>query len=79
MLKRDERELRTILADLQRSQAFLMSDRILVCTRLSAATTTLDLTNSQGDICCAISKEIGSDLVLLPRAIDRLERLLGNP
>lgn len=76
MLKRDRSELRRILDNLERAQAYLREERTLVCTRKSAATTTLDFTNPRGEICVAIDTEIGSPLAMLHTGIRDLRSML---
>lgn len=76
MLKREERALRQVLADLEQAQSYLLSERVLVCIRQSYATTTLHFTNKQGEICYSVNKEIGSDLARLHHAIGNLRRFL---
>ena len=78
MLKRELRELENVLGNLKAAQSFLMSERILVCSRRRAATTTLDFTNAQGDVCCEINKAYGSKLAQLHRGIRQLEHLLAD-
>ena len=79
MLKREERKLESALHNLERGYDYLMNDRILVCRRESFASTTLHFTNKQGDICYAITKEIGCDLVHLRTAIRQLRELVYPP
>jgi len=76
MLKREERALQQAIANLERAQKYLLSERVLVCIRQSYASTTLHFTNAQGEICYSIDKHIGSDLTGLHQAINDLRRLL---
>ncbi len=76
--KKDRALIERALSYVERGRAFLMSDRTLLCRRRSAATTTLDLTNAQGDICYAIDKEIGSDLAMLHTGIAMLRKALDE-
>ncbi len=80
LLARDRRTLTRTLDQLKRAQTFLLKSGILVCATKDRATTTLDFTNPQGQICTSIDKQIGSELALLHTAISELERSLhGSP
>ena len=74
--KKDRRLLEGILQQLERGQAYLRKPDTLVCVRRSVKTTTLDLTNDQGEICAEVNKEIGSELALLHTGIERLRKVL---
>ena len=78
--KKDRQLLESALVCLKRGQAYLRSDRTLLCIRQAHKTTTLHFSNDQGEICYAVDKEIGSELTLLHIGIERLEKLLaGEP
>ena len=82
------RDLSATLAQLERVQAFIASDRIAVCVVDKVATTTLhhtrayvpgvDRTPDDARPLCRIAKDIGSELCLLPDAIRNLKRILES-
>jgi hypothetical protein len=78
MLKREERKLRLALSNLESARDFLLSERIMVCTKQTFASTTLHYVNGQGDICYEIDKEIGSLLVGFYRGISVLREMIGE-
>lgn len=74
-----------VLVNLERIQAFIASDRIAVCNIHAQATTTLHYTRAfvegidrPGDArpLTVMAKDIGSELCLLPDAIQSLKQML---
>ena len=76
LLKRDRARLISILNELERGQRYIREDGTLVCMRKNFKSTTLDFTNDQGEICCSVNKEIGSELALLHSGISELRAVL---
>jgi hypothetical protein len=73
---KDRVRLEKALMDLIKAQDFLMQKDILVCRVKDMATTTLDYTNAQGQVCTSVDKEIGIDLCFLHSAVAKLFQAL---
>lgn len=76
MLKREQRRLERLYQHLLSAQKYILEERILVCVRARAATTTLHFTNPQGEICYSVDKEYGSPLAELHTAVSDLKAML---
>ena len=75
--KKDRSTLLSILSQMQAAQAYVRNPRVLVCSRKSVATTTLDLSSPDGrTVCTPVDVEIGSDLAQLHAAVGRLSAIL---
>jgi len=64
---------------LKRGVRYLLSERIAIARRGGPATTTLHYTRGDGAVLYEVEKQIGSELCLLFRAQQELERLLRPP
>jgi hypothetical protein len=78
LLKRDRASLETVRGQLERAAAFMADERTVLCRRKRMATTTLDFTNQQGEICCQIDSGIGSEFALFWSALHNLKSLLAK-
>jgi len=86
--KSQRADIAAALDNLRRAQAFIASDRIVICSRDKVATTSLHFTRAyvpgldrdpdDALPLTAMAKDIGSSLCLIPSAIRRLERMLGD-
>jgi hypothetical protein len=80
LLRRDRKQLESVLENLERVQRFILSDRFCYVMPKSMATTTTDLSDSQGRaFTCPLEKNVGTELCYLYTATGRLKRLLGDP
>jgi hypothetical protein len=76
---KDRKILESVLYNLERAQQYLLKDRTLVCSRKNGpATTTLDFTNQQGEVCVAVNKEYGSELAMFHTGISMLQKALDQ-
>ncbi len=73
LTKAQRDDLRFVLRNAERAQAFIMADRVAVCTRKNMGTTTLDYTRaSDGTALTEVNRDYGSDLTGLEAAIKAL-------
>jgi hypothetical protein len=88
LTKAQHADISAALDGLRRAQAFIASDRVVVCSRDKVATSTLHFTRAyvpgldrhpdDALPLTSIAKDIGSPLCFIPTAIRRLERLLES-
>ncbi len=89
MTKALRAQLTRVLIDMERTQAYIASDRVAVCRVLDRTTCTTDYTRapympavdrSPDDALplARITKDIGSDLCRLPNAIRSLKHILES-
>lgn len=78
MAKKDRARLESVLEKLIKGQKYILADDTLVCKTKAMATTTLDFTNAQGQVCVSLNKEYGSELALLHTGIEQLKKILAE-
>lgn len=74
--KKDRATLEQIYGTLSRGSAYLLNESVVVCTRRKMATTTQDFTSPSGECITPITKDIGTELVLIQDALSKLGKIL---
>jgi hypothetical protein len=80
LTRKQRDDLRRAVEQLQRAYRYVHSDRVVVCIRAEAATTTLHLTRGEPEplVLYPVAKDIGSDLACFGTGLRWLKNFMGE-